>query len=209
MANGGQSDISDSDTRTLILDAAEQLMIEEGYAGVTSRKVSAKAGFKSNLTHYHFASMDELFIAAFQRREDWHFSRFTRALASRKPLHELWSLGLDAANNKLNLEFNALACHRPAVREVIARSTRRDRATMTAAFQTVFDRYDIDPVRFPPDVLAVTIAGITRAISIERALGADEGHEATIKFVDSLLRIFEPGVLKPGEEEKRRSKVSS
>ncbi len=157
MANGDRSDIYDSDTRTLILDATEQLMIEEGYAGVTSRKVSAKAGFKSNLTHYHFASMDELFIAAFQRREDWHFSRFTRALASRQPLHALWSLGLDAANSKLNLEFNALACHRPTVREVIARSSRRDRATMTAALQTVFDRYGIDPVRFPPDVLAVTM----------------------------------------------------
>ncbi len=191
------------------MDATEQLMMEEGYAGVTSRKVSAKAGFKSNLLHYYFSSMDDLFIAAFQRREDWHFARFTRALASRKPLHELWSLGLDAANNKLNLEFNALACHRPAVRDVIARSSRRDRTTMTAAFQSVFERYDIDPVRYPPDVLAVTVAGITRAISIERALGADEGHQATIAFIDSLLRIFEPDVLKAGTEEKMRAKVTS
>ena len=35
---------SNPGTRTRILDATEEIMLEEGYAGVSSRKVAAKAG---------------------------------------------------------------------------------------------------------------------------------------------------------------------
>lgn len=209
MANARRKDAFDSAPRTAILDATEQIMVEEGYAGVTSRKVSAKAGFKSNLLHYYFNTMDELFIAAFQRREDMHFSRFASALASSTPLHELWRLGLDAANNRLNLEFNALACHRPAVRDVIARSAKRDRSTMTAALHTVFERYGIDTALYPPDIVAVTVAGISRAVSIERALGTEDGHDRTIAFVAELLRKFEPDVTRVERAGQDRSKVKT
>lgn len=210
MANRRRRDINDSATRTAILDATEQIMIEDGYAGVTSRKVSTKAGFKSNLLHYYFNTMDELFIATFQRREDMHFSRFASALASSKPLHELWRLSLDAANNRLNLEFNALACHRPEVRDVIARSARRDRATMTAALRTVFERYGVDTNLYPPEVLAVTVAGISRAVSMEKTLGAEEGHDRTIAFVAELIHRYEPDVQKHAERKSNfRAKDSS
>ena len=139
-----------SDTRTRILDATEEIMLEEGYAGVSSRKVAARAGLKSKLLHYYFATMDELFVAAFQRREDQHVARFASAAASSRPLHDLWELAVDAASSRLYLEFNALACHRPAVREFIARSNSRDRITMTSALQSVFGQYGIDPERFRP-----------------------------------------------------------
>src|SRR5687768_9616837 len=91
---------SGTDTRTRILDATEQIMLEEGYAGVSSRKVAARAGLKSKLLHYYFATMDELFIAAFQRREDQHFARFAGAAASSTPLRDLWTLSVDAASSR-------------------------------------------------------------------------------------------------------------
>ena len=55
--------LENSKTRTHLLDAAEQLMREEGYAAVTSRRVAAKAGLKPQLVHYYFRTMDDLFIA--------------------------------------------------------------------------------------------------------------------------------------------------
>ena len=90
-----------SGTRTRILDATEEIMLEEGYAGVSSRKVATRAGLKSKLLHYYFATMDDLFIAAFQRREDLHVTRFAGAAASAKPLHALWDLPVDAASSRL------------------------------------------------------------------------------------------------------------
>jgi AcrR family transcriptional regulator len=181
------------DTRTRILDATEQIMLEEGYAGVSSRKVAAKAGLKSNILHYYFRTMDELFIAAFQRREDWHVARFAGAAASSKPLHALWELGVDAASSKLNLEFVALACHRPAIRETIARSAGRDRITVAAALESVFSRYGIDPKQYPPRVVAMAMAGMARALATERALGTEDGHAEALEFVGHLLGILEVG----------------
>ncbi len=181
-----------SDTRTLILDATEQIMAEEGYAGVSSRKVAAKAGLKSNLVHYYFPTMDELFIAAFHRLEDGYDARFASAAASSRPLRNLWLLTKESVSAKLILEFNALASHRPAVREIIGRSARRDRSIMTAALDTIFTRYGIDREQFPPKVAALLMAGITRALSTERVLGAEDGHADALAFVDRLLGQIEP-----------------
>ena len=58
----------DAKNRGLLLDAAEQLMIEEGYAAVTSRRLANKAGLKPQLVHYYFRTMEELFLEVFRRR---------------------------------------------------------------------------------------------------------------------------------------------
>ena len=193
MPTDQQASPSGTDTRTRILDATEQLMLEEGYAGVSSRKVAARAGLKSKLLHYYFHTMDDLFIAAFQRREDWHVARFASAAASSRPLHDLWALGVDATSSRLNLEFNALACHRPAFREVIARSAGRDRITVAAALEAVFARYTINASKFPPKVVAMAMAGMARALATERALGTEDGHPEALEFVSRLLGSLEPG----------------
>ena len=71
----------DSKTRAQLLDAAEQLLLEEGYAAVTSRRVAAKAGLKPQLVHYYFRTMDDLFLEVFRRRAEENLARFERAVA--------------------------------------------------------------------------------------------------------------------------------
>jgi len=192
MATDPKTEASSSDTRTRILDATEELMLEEGYAGVSSRKVSAKAGLKSKILHYYFATMDDLFIAAFQRREDEHFARFAGAAASSTPLRDLWSLNIDGASSKLYLEFNALASHRPKVREFIARSNIRDRITMATALRSIFKKNGIDAEQFPPEVVATVIAGMARVFATDKALGTEEGHSGALQIVERLLAQVEP-----------------
>jgi AcrR family transcriptional regulator len=203
MATNQIGDSPKTDTRTRILDATEQIMLEEGYAGVSSRKVTERAGLKSKLLHHYFKTMDDLFIAAFQRREEWHWARFAGAASSGRPLHELWAIAVDAASGKLVLEYNALACHRPAMREIIAKSAARDRRTVAAALESIFQRYDIDTQFYPPQVVAMAMAGMARALATERALGTDEGHAEALAFVNRLLAMFEEGP----KRSRRRSKA--
>lgn len=191
-------------TRTRILDATEEIMLEEGYAGVSSRKVSARAGLKSKILHYYFSTMDDLFIAAFQRREDEHFARFAGAAASSTPLRDLWTLSIDAASSKLYLEFNALASHRPKVRDFIARSNTRDRTSMTTALQAVFLKCGIDAGRFPPEVVATVIAGMARVFATDKALGTETGHAGVLRIVESLLAQIEPNSGQPEKGPCRR-----
>jgi TetR/AcrR family transcriptional regulator len=57
----------ESGVRDAILDATESIMVEEGYAAVTSRRVAERAGLKSKLVHYYFRTMEDLFVAVYER----------------------------------------------------------------------------------------------------------------------------------------------
>src|SRR5437764_1258239 len=102
---------TDSKTRARLVDAAEQLMAEEGYAAVTSRRVGAKAGLKPQLVHYYFRTMDDLFLEVFRRRADENVERVERALAADASLHALWHLNADPRGARFMIEFVALANH--------------------------------------------------------------------------------------------------
>ena len=69
----------------------ERLLLEEGYAAVTSRRVAAKAGLKPQLVHYYFRTMDDLFLEVFRRRAEEGFAQFERAIADEPSLRTIWS----------------------------------------------------------------------------------------------------------------------
>ena len=74
-----------SKTRFVLLDITEQLMIEEGYAAVSSRRVAGIAGVTGGLVHYYFPTLDDLFVAVFRRRAEQQLERQARLLA--RPNH--------------------------------------------------------------------------------------------------------------------------
>ena len=78
--------LENSKSRGILLDAAEQLMREEGYASVTSRRVATRAELKPQLVHYYFRTMDDLFLALLQRGAEQNRERLEGALASSDPL---------------------------------------------------------------------------------------------------------------------------
>ena len=51
-----------SETRFRLLDITERVMIEDGYASVSSRRVAKDAGVTPALVHYYFATIDDLFL---------------------------------------------------------------------------------------------------------------------------------------------------
>ncbi len=57
-----------SDTRGKILDAAEQLIIDNGYAATSLRAIANRAEVNLAATHYHFGSKMGLLAAVFHRR---------------------------------------------------------------------------------------------------------------------------------------------
>jgi TetR/AcrR family transcriptional regulator len=178
-------------TRTAILDATAQIMREEGYAAVSSRKVAERAGLKSQLVHYHFGTMDELFLALYQRYEQQHFERHAQALASRNPLRALWELSVDAAGAELSLEFIALANHRKAIRKEIARSTERYRSLQVAVVSRVVEDLGVSEDELPADVLCFLMIAASRALITEAAVGVSAGHPAMLAFVERRLQALE------------------
>jgi TetR/AcrR family transcriptional regulator len=188
----------DAKNRTVLLDAAEQLMLEAGYAAVSARRVAARAGLKHQLVHYYFATMDDLLLAVFRRRAEEGLERQAQALASEQPLRALWQYSTDAAGTALTMEFVGLANHRKTIRAEIARYAERFRAGQLEAMPGLLERYELSPGLCPPAVLTVLLTSVSRMVVMEQALGMSIGHAETLAFVERHLRQLEGDPKPPG-----------
>ena len=56
------------ETKERILDAAERLFADEGFAATSLRQITAEAGVNLAAVNYHFGSKESLLTAVFERR---------------------------------------------------------------------------------------------------------------------------------------------
>ena len=177
----------DSSTRAKLLDAAERLMLREGYAAVTSRRVGREAAISSQLVHYYFGTMDDLFLEVFRRRADEGFARFERAIRSQPTLRTIWSSLNDGQGASFNLEFAALANHRKAIRAEMARYAEQFPAMQLDAIRTILAAREPLPDGVTPETVLVAMAGVAQLMTLERSLGVAGGHAEILAFIDRHL----------------------
>jgi AcrR family transcriptional regulator len=183
---------ADSKTRARLVEAAERLLLDEGYAAVTSRKVGARAGLKPQLVHYYFRTMDDLFIEVFRRRAEENVSRFERAMAEGPSLRTLWRLNADLRGAAFSVEFVALANHRKEIRAEIARYAERFRAAQLDALTAALEADGVTAEQVPPIVALLMMTGLSQVLALEEALGVTAGHDATVSFVQNIIDRLEP-----------------
>jgi AcrR family transcriptional regulator len=187
-----------SETRTALLDATEQLMLDSGYAAVSSRRVAAVAGVRPALVHYYFRTMDEMFIEVFRRRAKQGLEALAEALQSDQPLWALWEFGTDPQTTQLTMEFMGLANHRKALRTEIAFYAERFREQQVEAMTAALKRYGYDVGDVPPVVWALFATSVSQVLVLEQALGMSNGHAEMLAFCEEWLRRFE-GDRRPAE----------
>ena len=105
-----------SATRTLLMDAVEAVMREQGYAALSARSVAARAGLKYQIVFYYFETMDDLLLAAYRRRTETVLQRSEQALTSERPLHAFWQVSSDPFDAALTLEYMAMSNHNQLIR---------------------------------------------------------------------------------------------
>jgi AcrR family transcriptional regulator len=176
-----------SATREQILEATAQLIFEDGYGAVSTRKVAARAGLKPSLVHYYFPTTDDLLLAVSRRGADESDRMIEEALASEDPLRALWRFFIDTSRTRMALEFMALANHRDALRAHMADHCDVMREREVRIFRKLIgDRLE-GPDGIAPEALSVVLAGIGRAIVMEENLGVTAGHMEAKSFVESWL----------------------
>jgi AcrR family transcriptional regulator len=175
----------------MLVAATSQVMLEEGYAAATSRRVAAKAGVKPALVHYYFPTMDELYLAVFRRGAAIYLERQQQALASDRPLHAFWETLIEPKDTRLLLEFMGLANHRKEIRAEISAWSERWREQQITALNFIVREHGLDTEEFPPAAIAVVIASIGRTLILEQGLGTHGGHEEAIALVNRFLDRFE------------------
>lgn len=191
MATARRMGTETSETRFKILDVTEKVMIEDGYAAVSSRRVAKEVGVTPALIHYYFATLDDLFLEVMRRRGAQQRERLERILNEPQPLHSLWSFSREQAGTSLLLEFMALANHRKSIREELAASAEEFRRIELEVLAERMAGYEIDPDEFPLEAILVTIAALSRTVVMEQALGMHTGLLETDALVERLLERYE------------------
>ena len=174
-----------------LLDAAERLLLDVGYAGVTTRKLAAEAGLNHGLVHYYFGSVENLLVRVLER--------FTARLTERQralyadpdvPFLDKWRqamrflVGDDVEYEKIWLELQALAWNNPELRDRVAQVDEEWRAVLTEAFAEPSERYRID---MPLDALVALVMTFNEGIILERAQGITTGHRELLEWIDKWL----------------------
>jgi AcrR family transcriptional regulator len=177
-------------TREALIEATAQIILDEGYAAATSRRVAAKAGVKAALVHYYFPSMDDLFVAVLRDRAESNLAHQRQAIAEARPLHALWQLN-SAHDAQLFAEFLAMANHRKAIRSEIVAYAMRFRDLEEGVVTLALKARGIDLELFPPVVMSMIMGGLARMVLHEQGLGITRGHDQATAFIDRWLDRFE------------------
>jgi AcrR family transcriptional regulator len=181
-----------SATRALILDAAESVIREEGYASASTRRVAARAGFKPSLVHYYFPTTDDLLLELSKRGAQASDRMIEAALASDYPLHALWAFFSDTSRTAISLEFMALANHRESIRAHMAEHSEDMRKRQVDALTRLIRERLSGGEDYSPAALSLIMAGVGRALIMEGGLGVDAGHEEARALVEQWLDRLEP-----------------
>src|SRR6478752_1983894 len=167
-------------TQEALIEATAQIMVDEGYAAATSRRVAAKAGGKAALVHYYFPSMDDLAVAVLRDKAETNLQRQRQAMAESEPLHALWQLS-GAQDAQLFTEFLAMANHRKAIRSEIISYAMRFRDIEEGAMTLALKARGVDLESFPPVVMSMIMGSLARMVL----------HEQARAFIEQCLDRFE------------------
>jgi AcrR family transcriptional regulator len=174
-----------------LLDAAEHVLVDVGYAGITTRRLAEEAGVNHGLVHYYFGSVENLLVRTLER--------FTARLISRQramyadpevPFIEKWRTAMrflmseDVAYEKVWFELQALAWNRPELRERVDHVNAEWRAVLTEAFAEPREQYGIE---MPLEALVSLVMTFNEGIILERLSGVTEGHQELLDWIDRWL----------------------
>jgi AcrR family transcriptional regulator len=173
--------------RAAILKATMEILRDEGYGAVTSRRIAEGAGLKSKLVHYYFKSMDELYLAVYREAEQQYYERQTKALVSDNPVRALWELNADSYNTRVLQELIALASHHEALRVEIARASHRSRVVQAIAIEKAIGNLPKQSHAFPPQLLSMLMTAAARLMAMDKVLGVNVGHAESKKWINDLL----------------------
>ncbi len=187
MADARRPRAATEQKRARLLDAAEEIMLTEGYAAVSSRSVAAAVGIQAPLVHYYFPTIDDLFSAVLQRRAGRNVERMSDALHSAEPLRAWWSLASDPRGTALFVELLAAANHRPALKAEVGEIAREVRRMQMAVLDSLLVEYGVDAELFPPVLIAAAVQGLAFSVVADQAAGYDTAPDEAIAAMGRLV----------------------
>jgi AcrR family transcriptional regulator len=174
-----------------LLDAAERLLIETGYAGLTTRRVAAEASVNHGLVHYYFGSMEELLLQVLERFTARLIDRQAAMYEADAPFLDKWRTAMrwleedvEAGYPKVWWELQAMAWNHPEMRERLVRVDEEWRGLLRSHFASALGEYGID---FPLEASVSLVIAFNKGVQIEQLSGITAGHRELLDWIDGWL----------------------
>jgi AcrR family transcriptional regulator len=181
-----------SRSRLRLIEAAYDLLGDEGYHAFSARRVAQKAALKPQLVHYYFRSMEELVVAVFQRSSAKYFRLHDEALSSRHPLRALWALNSNLPEGKRMTEYVALGKVYPALRAAMRETGERFRSMQIEAMERLYAERGYDRVTIGPQGLVLLMSAVARNFVIEDEVGVTLAHAEVKALIARVLDAIDP-----------------
>jgi AcrR family transcriptional regulator len=170
-----------------LLDAAERLLAEVGYAGITTRRLAQEAGVNHGLVHYYFGSNENLLVNALERFTGRLITRQRELYAVGLPFADKWRTAMrylvseDIGYQKIWLELQALAWNNPDIRARLAQVNAEWRAVLAGAFEQPRRELGIE---MPLEALVSLVMTFNLGVIVERLGGINTGHRELLDWID-------------------------
>ncbi len=174
-----------------VLDAAEEVILDDGYAAVSSRSVAGRIGIQPPLLHYYFPTIDDLFVALLRRRSERNVERMAAALSSPRPLLAWWDLASDTRGTALFVELIAAANHRPPLRLEVGEVAREVRQMQMMTLTPLLHEYGLDRRQFPPALIAAAMQGLAFGLVSDEVAGYETATKEARAAMRRLLTRLE------------------
>lgn len=181
-------------TEEQFLDAAERLLIDVGYAAISTRRLAEEAGANHGLVHYYFGSMEDLFVRVLERFTQRLIARQRELYASDRPYLAKWREAMgylddDRASGyqKIWYELQAMAWNRPEMRARLAPVLGQWKAAMREAVEVAVGEYGLGDGHLSAEDWISLIVTFNEGIILERLSGITEGHRELLEAVDRWL----------------------
>lgn len=191
-----------------MLDGAESILKEEGYAALTSRRLAERVGLRQQLVYYYFHTMDDLIVAAFRRLAKRELERLEGLLSSPTPLQGLWDSLSPHGDARLISEFMALAHRSEGVKkeviDFIEKTRRMQSDAIAKAIASAKGKRGL--MSLPPVAITFFATSAALALTRESSLGISTGHAEVEALIAQCLAQLERA--SAGTRNARRAKRS-
>lgn len=192
-------------TRLRILEAARRCLVEEGYAHLSTRRISTEAGVNHALIHYYFGTKDELVVAVLDEDNRRLLARQSAMYETPGGFAEKWAQACafyedDLASGfvRLQAELWAASFSNPALRGVMLPRILAWRQVVRTAALAAVEHYELElPVS--PEAIADWIATYWAGMEFEMLLGIaeEDGHfQLALDTMHDLLKRLDQTVIR-------------
>jgi AcrR family transcriptional regulator len=179
-------------TRSLLLDAAEEVFVKQGFGGAALEDIAEVAGYTRGAIYSHFGTKEELFLAVIERHLQRFLDSFEDVIGAFESLDDLdvgrfaerWRDltigGPDSA--ALGLEFSLFLLRNPDARERLAAKREETVQSLSDYIDTHVERLG-GTLKTPAKTLARILIASNEAITISGHLDGEDLYQPFLEMV--------------------------